>query len=187
VLAKAAISAICLGCSLLSYAQASPDRVVVLPDLSVRYTPPEGMTDKSSVTAQQARERANAYRAKAAELLLDMSSESDTAPEWHQIWLFHFPRAQMANVSDWLAEAKLNSALAGPRAQPVGQPKSAVLDGHSFLVSEFEQTEPPFTKHAKIYTTLCRSQLLSFVFVANSAEQIARMEDSLKSLNFSGK
>jgi hypothetical protein len=178
----------CLGWSLLVFTQTSSERVVVLQDLGVRYTPPEGMTDKSTDAARQAREHAGAYKTKSAELLLDMSSDdSDIAPEWHQIWIFHYPRAQLANLTDWLAEAKVSSALAGPRATPSGQPKNAVLDGHSFLVSEFEQSEPPLTKRAKIYTTICKSQLLSFVFVANSSEQIATVEDSLKSLNFSAR
>jgi hypothetical protein len=161
---------------------------VTLPDLGIHYTPPGGMLDKTPSDARDARERANSYTTKAVQLLLDLSSEvGDDSPEWHQIWIFHFPRAQLANMSEWMAEAKVNAALAGSRAVPASQPKSAVFDGHSFLVSEFEQSEPPITKHARIFTTVCKSQLISFVLVSNSAEQITAMEDSLKSLSFSGK
>lgn len=161
---------------------------VIIRDLGIRYTPPAGMTDKTAETSQQARDRANSYTTKAPELLLDLSSgDQDDSPDWHQIWMFHFPRAQLANLSDWMAEAKVNGALAGPKAEPAGQPSSATFDGHSFLVSEFEQSEPPLNKHAKVYTTVCKTQLVSFVLVANSPEQITAMEGSLKSLSFSGR
>jgi len=161
---------------------------VVFADLGIRYTPPAGMVDKSTPAAEQARERANSYNARAAELLLDLSSgATDDKPEWHQIWIFHFPRAQLSGMSDWMAEAKMNNSLAGPNATGIGQPRNATFDGHSFLVSEFEREESPLTKHAKIFTTVCKTQLVSFVFVSNSVEQISGMEDSLKSLSFSGK
>ncbi|HZC22669.1 MAG TPA: hypothetical protein VE866_04965 [Candidatus Binatia bacterium] len=164
------------------------ENAVTLADLGLRYTPPADMVDKTAPATLQAREHANSYSLKSAELLLDLSSdEADDSPSWHQIWMFHFPRAQLKGLSEWASEAKVNSALAGPRAQPVGQPASAVFDGHTFLVSEFEQIEPPLKKHAKVYTTVCRTQLVSFVFVANSADPIKGMENSLKSLSFSGK
>ena len=182
---------IALTLSTCGYGQSTHDKdssseAVTLPDLGIRYTPPVGMVDKTTPDVKQARERANSYTTKAAQLLLDVSSaEGDDAADWHQIWMFHFPRAQLSKMSDGMAEAKVNNALAGAKAVEVGQPKGAFFGGHSFLVSEFEQNEPPLTKHAKIYTTICKSQLVSFVFVSNSADQISGMEDSLKSLSFS--
>lgn len=162
--------------------------VVILSDLGLLYTPPGGMVDKTAPASVNAREHANSYSIKSAELLLDTSSaESDDSPGWHQIWMFHFPRAQLKNLSEWMAETKVNSALAGPKAEPVGQPASAVFGGQTFLVSEFEQNEPPLKKHAKIYTTVCKTQLVSFVFVANSSDPLKGMESSLQSLSFSGK
>jgi hypothetical protein len=95
------------------------------------------------------------------------------------------PRAQYSNLSDSAAEGKINTALAGPRASLVGQPQSAVLAGRNFLVSEFEQKEPPLIKHAKIFTTICKTQLVSFVLVSNSSQQVSAMEESVKTLNFS--
>ena len=161
--------------------------VVSLPDLGLRYTPPESMVDKTDPATVHAREHANLYSMKSAELLLDLSSgEVDDSPAWCQIWMFHFPRAQLKGVSEWVAEAKVNNALAGPRARPIGQPANVEFGGHRFLVSEFEQNEPPLTKHAKIYTMVCKTQLVSFVFVANTADPIKEMENSLKSLSFSG-
>jgi hypothetical protein len=187
VLSKLTILALCLGCGVV-FGQSPSDRVVILQDLGIRYTPPDRMTDNTTASARNARQHANEYRTKAAELLLDMSSGgSDQLPDWHQIWIFHLPRAQLQGLRDWMAEAKLNFALAGPGARPTDQQKGAVIDGHNFLVSEFDQKEPPITKHAKIYTTVCKTQLVSFVLVANSPEQMPTMEDSLKTLSFSGK
>lgn len=162
--------------------------VVSMPDLGFRYTPPAGMTDKTSSASKQFREHAASYSAKAAQLILDMSSdEGDTAPEWHQVWMFIFPRAQLSAVDDAEAEARMNTALAGPRSTLAGRAQHVVLGGRAFLASEFEQKEPPLTKHAKIFTTVCKTQLLSFVFVSNSADQVKQMEDGLGSLDFSGK
>jgi len=193
VAARLAILGAFLALGVTLYGQSANEKdasenTVVLRDLGMRYSPPTGMVDKTSESALQARDRANSYTTKAAELLLDLSSDgADDSQEWHQIWMFHFPRAQLANLNEWMAEAKVNGALAGPKAQPAGQPTSSTFGGHNFLVSEFEQSEPPLTKHARIYTTICKTQLVSFVFVANSAEQVTAMEDSLKSLKFADK
>ncbi len=161
--------------------------VVSLPDLGLRYTPPAGLTDKTTPASKRFREHAASYTAKAAELILDMSSDDgDSSVEWHQVWMFVFPRAQLSNLDDAGAEAKMNAALAGPRSTSTGRPQAAVLAGRTFLVSEFEQKEPPLTKHAKIFTTICKTQLVSIAFVSNSEEQVKRMEGSLSSLDFSG-
>jgi len=41
--------------------------------------------------------------------------------------MFTLPRAQYSSLSDSAAEGKINTALAGPRASPVGQPKGSLL------------------------------------------------------------
>jgi hypothetical protein len=144
------------------------------------------MNDKTSPAGLQFRINAASYTGKSTQLLLDMSSnENDTAQDWHHVWVFIFPRAQLSSLSDPAAEGKINTALAGPHASPVGQPQSAVLAGRNFLVSEFEQKEPPFDKRAKIFTTVCKTQLVSFVLVSNSSPQVSAMEESLKTLDFS--
>ena len=129
--------------------------VVSIPDLGIQYTVPAGMIDKTSAESRQSRDHAASYSQRAATLLLDMSSqEGDASPDWHQIWLFIFPRAGLPNLSDSAAESKMNVALAGPHASAVGQPQSEMIAGHSFLVSEFQVSEPPLLKHGKIYTTI---------------------------------
>ncbi|MGA9787067.1 MAG: hypothetical protein WA646_01165, partial [Candidatus Sulfotelmatobacter sp.] len=160
--------------------------IVSVPDLGFSYTPPAGMIDKTSPASVQSRSHAASYSGRATQLLLDMSSgENDTASDWHHVWIFIIPRAQYSNLSDSAAEGKINTALAGPRAAPVGQPQGAVLAGRNFLVSEFEQKEPPLVKRAKIFTTICKTQLVSFALVSNSGKQVSSMEESLKTLDFS--
>ena len=88
-------------------------------------------------------------------------------------------------LSDAAATAKMNSLAAGAKATAIGPPQSAVISGRNFVASEFELNEPPLVKHAKIFTTNCKGQLVAFVFVSNSAAKISAMEESLKTLDFS--
>src|SRR4051812_275417 len=144
-----------------------PPEVISIPSIGLRYTPPAGMSEKTTAASKQFRDHASTYSAKAAQLVLDMSSgDDDSSPAWHQVWMFIFPRAQLSTMDDASAEAKMNTALAGPVAAPAGQPQNSVLRGRAFLVSEFELKEPPLTKHAEIFTTVCKTQLVSFAFVA---------------------
>lgn len=179
------VAGISLSCQ-TSGSSAPRQSVVSVPDLGFSYSPPVGMTDKTSPASVQSRSHAASYSSRATQLLLDMSSgENDTAPGWHHVWIFTLPRAQYSSLSDSAAEGKINTALAGPRASPVAQPQGVVLAGHNFLVSEFEQKEPPLVKRAKIFTTICKTQLVSFVLVSNSSQQVSAMEESLKTLDFS--
>jgi hypothetical protein len=161
--------------------------VFSVPSLGLRYTPPAGMIDRTSPAGKDARTHAAEHTSKTTDLILDMSSdEADTAPAWHQIWIFIYPRTQLSGLTDAAAEAKMNVSLAGPRSIAVGQPQSTVLSGLGFTISQFEQKEPPLIKHAKIFTTICKSQLVSFALVSNSEEQLSALEESLKTLDFSG-
>ena len=144
------------------------------------------MQDTTSAPNRQLREHAATYSTKAAQPILELASDdADTAAGWHRLLIFIFPRAQLSNLNDAAAEAKVNIALSGPRATASAQPKNVSLGGRTFLVSEFEQSEPPLLKRAKVYTTICKTQLVSFVLVSNSAEPMKGMEESLKSLSFS--
>jgi hypothetical protein len=165
--------------------KASPSPISI-PDLGLKYTPVAGMQDETSASNRQLRENAAAYATKAAQPILELSSDdADTKAEWHRLLIFIFPRAQLSALNDAAAEGKINTALAGPRAVAAGQPHNTNLGGRNFLVSEFEQSEPPLLKHAKVYTTICKTELVSFVLVSNSAEPMKGMEESLKSLSFS--
>ncbi len=175
----------CVSCQDTSKRQAKED-IFLLPDLGVRYRPPSGMTDKTSPEDRQLREHAASYAGRSAQLLLDISSgEDDTASDWHQVWIFVYPRGLLSKLNDSDAEVKMNIALAGRQATSTSQPRGIVLGGHSFMVSDFERQEPPVLRRARIYTTTCRTQLMSFVLVSTSVPQLNAMEESLKSLDFS--
>src|ERR1041384_4332278 len=173
----ALLATVCLSCQNAGNSTPSETVFSVL-DLGFRYTLPTGMTDKTSPTAREARSHAATYAGNGAELLLDMSSgERDTAPDWHHLYIFISPRTRSSNLSDSDAEGKMNTALAGPKATAVGQPMSMVFAGRGFLVSEFEQKEPPLIKHAKIFTTICKGQMVSLTLVSNSVKQVSGMEE----------
>jgi hypothetical protein len=179
-----------LSCQTATNGQApnvTKEKVISVPDLGFRYTPPADLLDKTTPESRQLRDRAASYSTKLVLPILDMSSnDTDTSPEWRQVLIAIFPRAQMPNVTDAVAERKVSAALAGPHSNPVGESQSTTIAGRSFLVSEFTQDEPPLLKHAKIYTTICKTQLVSFIFVSNSAAHVKAMEESVKSLDFFG-
>lgn len=164
----------------------SPPPIISIPDLNIRYAPPSRMVDKTSTSAMRAREHAASYSARMAQTLLEMSSnDDDTSPDWHQMVLFIFPRAQFSQLDDAAASQKINAAIAGHKASAVGQPQTMQLSGHKFFVSEFTLSEPPLLKHAKIFTILHKGQLVSFAFVSNSMEQLREMEKTLSTAQFS--
>ncbi len=175
---------LCLSCQTSSVTKTGVEALLV-PSLGIRYTPPSGMLDKTSTESRKLRDRAAEYANKAAVPILDLSSaDADNSPAWHQVWITLFPRAQMAGIADGDVKAKLSTALAGPRAKPVGDSQHITIGEQDFLVSEFVQEEPPLVKHAKIYTTVRKTQIVSFVFVSNSPIHVKAMEESLKSLEF---
>jgi hypothetical protein len=185
---KVILLAVCISvsCQKAEKKIVSQGDAVSFADLGFTYTPLTGMIDKTSAESRDARAHAASYTTKAAQLLLDFSSdEGDTAPEWHEVWVFILPRAMLAGLTDSVAESKLSASLAGPASTPVGQPQNAVLAGRSFLVTAFEHKEPPLNKQARIYTTICKTQIVAFVFVSNSADQLKAMEASMNTVKFS--
>ena len=179
-----------LACQTAGNGQVQTDakgRVVSVPDLGFHYTPPADLVDNTTPEGRRLRDHAASYSTKLVLPILDMSSsDSDASPGWRQTWIALFPRAALPNLTDALAEWKVSSALAGSHSKPAGEPQTTTVAGRSFLVSEFTQEEPPLLKHARIYTTISKTQLVSFIFVSNSAEQVKAMEESLKTLDFSG-
>ncbi len=174
----------CLSCKTPAKPPAQGE-VLSIPDLGFRYTTPPGMIDDTTPASKEARNHAAAHTGRNTELLLDLSSGEDTAPDWRHVWIFTFPRAQFSALTDSAAEAKINGALAGSHSTAVGEPKPAVLAGRNFTISEYEQREPPLVKHAKIFTTINKGQLISLILVSNSAEQMVALEETLKTLDFS--
>jgi len=177
-----------LSCQTANNAQAklATREVVSVPDLGFRYTPPPGLEEVTQPADREARNHAASHTGNTLDLLLDArSKKDDTAPDWHQVWVETYPRARWPKLTDFAAEEKMNVVAAGPRGSAVSKAQSVVVAGKTFVFSEFEDSEPPLLKHARIYTTICRTQLVSFIFVSNSADQVKAMEESLKTLEFS--
>ncbi|HTS38426.1 MAG TPA: hypothetical protein VMH04_22315 [Candidatus Solibacter sp.] len=157
-----------------------------MPDLGFRYTPPPGLHEVTTPADREARSHAASHSDNTLGMLLDArSNPNDSAPDWHQVWIETYPRARWSKLTDSEAESKMNVVSAGPRGVPVGKPQAITIAGKNFVLSEFEDKEPPLLKHAKIYTTICKTQLVAFIFVSNAADQIKPLEESLKSLSFS--
>lgn len=192
-LAKIAAASLGLGiaffCQTSQISTAQNDKApqaIPIPDLGFRYTPPPGMEEVTTAADRERRNHEASHSTKTVDLLLDMrSSPTDMLPDWRQVWILAYPRALLANLSDPAAEEKMNNASAGPRGSAVGQPQTVTIAGRNFTVSQYEDKQPPLLKHARIYTTICRTQLVSFIFVSNCADQVTRIEESLKSLSFS--
>jgi hypothetical protein len=61
------------------------------------------------------------------------------------------------------------------------------FSGQVFVVTDFEQREPPLIKHAQVFTTVRANKFLIFAFTANSAGNVQPIADSMKTLEFTGR
>jgi len=59
-----------------------------------------------------------------------------------------------------------------------------VISGQNFTVSVFGLQEGAVRKGAVVFTTIRKGKLLSFAFVANSSEQLKKLTESMKSVQF---
>jgi hypothetical protein len=153
--------------------------------LRFRYMPPAEMRDKTERFRAEVQERADASHTKdMLEALLAMSSgPDDAATDWHSLTIETYPRNAVADLDDASAEAKMSASVAhGMDASAL--PRSVVLSGQSFSISLFGVQEGTTKKGAVVWTTVRKDKLLSFAFVANSPEQLKKLTESMKSLQF---
>lgn len=157
-------------------------------DLSFRYTPPKGFIDETSDARESVRTRAAALHThNTFNVLLSMTSgQDDTAPDWRLVSIETYLRSNFAGLNNAAAETKINLWAAGSHASAVGDPKLVAMAGASFMVSTFEQSEPPLKKHAHVYSTIRNGQLLVIALTANSEEGVKSLETSLRTLQFGG-
>jgi hypothetical protein len=156
--------------------------------LGFRYTPPSSLPlDQTSFVRDDMQKRATAaHRTSSSAVLLRLvSGPEDTAPDWASLSVATFSRASWPDVDDLHAETRMNVSMARG-GLPVGDNKSVTFSNMVFVCTQFEMHEGPITKHASVYTTIRRGKLLTFAFSGNSAENVNRIADSLKSLAFSG-
>ncbi|PYV68501.1 MAG: hypothetical protein DMG96_36215 [Acidobacteria bacterium] len=153
--------------------------------LGFRYTPPNQMHDKTERSRAEIQSRAAAlHTGKMFDLLLAMSSgPDDTAPDWHSLTIESYPRSAVSDREDFKAEGKMNAWVAHSR-DASALPRPVDISGQSFAVSVFGMQEGTIRKGASVWTTVRKGKLLSFAFVANSPEQLKRLTETMKSLQF---
>jgi Rv2525c-like, glycoside hydrolase-like domain len=157
--------------------------------LRFRYTPPKGLIDETSYSRDELRKRAAALGTSnnTLEILLRMTSgPPDTAPEWHAISIQTYSHSKFAGLDDRAVEAKMNGWMAGAGVTAIGDPKRVSIAGESFVVTNFEKSEPSHVKYARIYSTMRNGKLLGFAFTANSVDRLQPLADSLETLEFAG-
>ena len=155
--------------------------------LGFRYTPPDKMFDETDSARESVRSRAAAlHTTNVFDVLLSLGFGDDTGPEWFSVGVETFPRSKISITDASAAEARINVLAGGARATLVGSPRVMTVAGQAFSVSEFEQSEPPLLKHARVYTTIRGDRFVTFSFSANSAAKIEPIAESMRSLEFSG-
>jgi Domain of unknown function (DUF1906) len=156
-------------------------------DLGLRYTPPSNMFDETDSARESVRTRAAVLHSTAVfEVILSMGFGDDTSPEWYSVGIETFPRSRLSTLEDFAAKARMNVLAAGARASQIGTPQQASFSGQAFVVSEFEQKEPPLTKRARVYTTIRGSKFVTIAFAANSIESLQQVVDTMRTLEFAG-
>lgn len=152
--------------------------------LGFRYTPPSGMQDKTERFRAEIQERAKATGAtKTLKALLAMSSgPDDTDPNWFSLTIETYPRTAVSDSDDAKAEARMNAWVADSGDESVFD--STVISNQRFSVSIFGRQQGTVRKAAVVWTTVRKQELLSFAFVANSPEQLKKLTESMKTLEF---
>jgi hypothetical protein len=147
--------------------------------------PPSEMRDKTQRFRAEIQQRAVASHSKdTLDALLAMSSgPDDKATDWHSLTIETYPRKVVADLDDASAEAKMSAWVANSK-DASALPRSVVLSGQSFSVSLFGMQEGTTKKGAVVWTTIRKDKLLSFAFVANSPEQLKKLTESMKSVQF---
>lgn len=154
-------------------------------ELAFRYTPPNGMRDKTERFRLQIQAQAKASSTtQTLSALLAMSTGPDsTVPKWSSVTIETYPRKAVADIDDASAEAKMSAWVAHSKDSTT-LPRSVVLSGQRFAVSVFGMQEGTTKKGAVVWTTVRKDKLLSFAFVGNSPEQLKRLAESMKSVRF---
>ena len=151
--------------------------------LAFRYTPPNGMRDKTGRFAPlQIQNQAGTPQTLAT--LLAMSSGPDSSvPDWHSITIVTYPRNAVSEPDDAKAAGQMNAWVAHSK-DPSALPKSATISGQVFTVSVFGLQEGTVRKGAVVFTTVRKGKLLSFAFAANSPEQLKALTETMKTVQF---
>jgi hypothetical protein len=160
-------------------------RVYANPELGFRYVSPSEMRDETeSGRADIQSDAALSRTGKALDLLLALiSGADDTDPRWRSLTIESYPRQGLNNLDDSDAEAKMSGWVVG-LARPLVTTKHVIISGQSFSVYVFGFQEGATKKGAVVWTTIRRGRLLSFVFAANSSDELKALTETMKTLQF---
>lgn len=180
------VAAVAILLAAQSPAQGPPLAPPVFTDstLAFRYTPPPNLYDVTEGGKQSIREPARAMgKTDTLNLLLSLvSGPDDTSSDWRSIAIQTYPREKMARgLTDREASQFFSRTVAGVGSE-TGHPADVHIGDFDFVFSTFELHEGQLTKHARVYTTVRKGQLLSFAFSANSLDAMNKIVDSIKSV-----
>jgi hypothetical protein len=152
--------------------------------LGFRYMPPVEMQDRTERSRAEIEPWAESLHSNnILRLLLSMASGADdTATDCHSLSIETYPRKSIEGP-DASAETKMSGWVARSK-QPRAAPRSAVISGQSFEVSIYGRDEGSTQKFLVVWTTTRKDKLLSFAFVANSPQQLKKLTESMKSVQF---
>ena len=138
-------------------------------ELGFRYRLPSGLSDETSYARESLQKKAaDLHTTNTFDVLLRVTSgPDDSVPEWHAISIQSYSRAKFVDRDDGAVEARMNQLVAGSGTAAVGKSERESIAGVNFTVSNFEKSEPPLEKHARVYSTVLKGKVLSIAFTAN--------------------
>lgn len=154
-------------------------------ELGFRYIPPAGMRDETQVTRAKIHDQAvEKHTTKTLMVLLALTQGADpTSSSWESLTIQSYPRDALAESDDAAAKEKMSVWV-------VGLPLTSVrgwnyrLAGQDFSVTAFAAQESSHRRAVVVWTTIRKNQLLSFAFVSNSAEQLQKLTETMKTVQF---
>jgi hypothetical protein len=157
-------------------------------ELGFRYRLPPGLSDETSYARESLQKKAaDLHTSNTFDVLLRVTSgPDDSVPEWHAISIQSYSRAKFVDRADGAVEARMNQLVAGAGTSAVGKSERESIAGISFSTSNFEKSEPPLQKYARVYSTVRKGKVLSIAFTANLRESLDLLDESLRGLEFAG-
>jgi len=155
----------------------------VYADLGFRYSPPRNLCDATASDERDVQQRAaSLHTTKVLNVRLSLQSlTEDTSPDWERIGIETYPRNKLAGLSDHDAILKVARWVAHTGTE-VGEPRQTEVGNFRFTVLAFELREGELVRHADVYTTILKEQVVSFSFSANSKGVLSRIETSMNSI-----
>jgi len=154
-------------------------------ELSFRYSHPPGMKDETEATRAQLRvEVAKRQGKNSLTLLLALTNgASEISPALESLTIQTYLRSAVRESDDLVAEEKMSAwvlGFDGARAPA----RHFVISGQDFAVSAVASRQGNVRRGVVVWTTVRKGQLLSFAFVANSPNQLQKLAETMKTVQF---